>query len=95
MNWSQHVVGVAIAFLIATVLTVSSIVWAIVMFVGGQPHAHEILEENVITFAFLAITEGLVMLFFWATLIIRKAMGIDILPLSETAGRLRRELNHE
>jgi hypothetical protein len=76
VNWSHHAVGIAIAFLIATVLVVSGLVWAVLILVGGQPLAHEILGENVvrmfmvITFAFLAVTQVLVMVFFWGTLII-------------------------
>ena len=69
MNWSQHAVGMAVAFLIATVFVVSGIVWAVLIFVGGQPLAHQVLGENVvrtfmvITFAFLAVTQVLVMVF--------------------------------
>jgi hypothetical protein len=76
MNWNQHMVGLAIAFLIATVFVVSGVVWAVLILVGGQPLAHEVLGENlvrtfmVLTFAFLAITQVLVMLFFWGALII-------------------------
>lgn len=75
-NWNQHVVGIAIAFLIATVVVVSGITWSVLIFVGGAPVAHEVLGENVVrtfivlTFAFLAITQVLVMLFCWGTLII-------------------------
>ncbi len=76
VNWSQHAVGIAIAFLIATVFVVSGGVWAVLILVGGQTLAHEVLGENfvrsflVVTFAFLAVTQVLVMLFFWGTLII-------------------------
>ena len=76
MNWNQHIVGIAVAFLIATVFVVSGGTWAVLIFVGGAAAGttHEILGENVVrtfmvvTFAFLAVTQVLVMIFFWGTL---------------------------
>lgn len=76
MTWNEHVPTIAIALLTPTVIIVTGIVWAVLISVGGEPLAHEILGENfvrafiVITFGFLAITQVLVILFFWATLVI-------------------------
>lgn len=76
MDWGRHTISLGIAFLIATVVVVTGLVWAVLILVGGQTLAHEILGENVVrtfivvTFAFLTITQVLVMVFFWGALVI-------------------------
>jgi hypothetical protein len=76
MNWNQHVVTCAVTFLIAVLLVVTGGTWMVLLLVGGAPLAHQVLGDNlvktflVITFAFLGITQVIVMAFLWGVLIL-------------------------
>jgi hypothetical protein len=76
MNWNQHVIGIGLIFLVATLLVVSGGTWMVLLLVGGQSLVHQFLGDNfvraflVVTFVFLGVTQLVVLVFLWGVLIV-------------------------